>query len=48
MDVTAARTFSTLFVWMDCAWLLVFAAILAWRKKYFPSRRSRALAGSRA
>jgi hypothetical protein len=34
MDVTAARTFSTLFVWMDCAWLVVLAAILTWRRKY--------------
>ncbi len=34
MDVTAARTFSTLFVWMDCAWLVVLAAILVWRRKY--------------
>ena len=34
MDVTAARTFPTLFVWMDCAWLAVLAAILLWRKKH--------------
>ena len=34
MDVTAARTFPTLFVWMDCAWLAVFAVILLWRKKH--------------
>ena len=34
MDVTAARTFPTLFVWMDCAWLVVLAAILLWRRKY--------------
>jgi hypothetical protein len=33
MDVTAARSFSTLFIWMDCAWLVVLAAILAWRRK---------------
>ena len=33
MDVTAARTFPTLFVWMDCAWLVVLAVILLWRKK---------------
>jgi len=34
MDVTAARTFPTLFVWMDCAWLVVLAVILLWRKKH--------------
>ena len=33
MDVTAARTFPTLFVWMDCAWLVALAVILLWRKK---------------
>lgn len=33
MDVTAARTFSTLFIWLDCAWLVVLAAILWWRRK---------------
>ena len=33
MDVTAARSFSTLFVWIDCAWLVVLAAILVWRRK---------------
>jgi len=33
MDVTAARTFPTLFVWMDCTWLVVLAVILLWRKK---------------
>ena len=34
MDITAARSFSTLFIYLDCAWLAIFAAILLWRKKY--------------
>lgn len=34
MDVVAARSFTTLFIWLDCAWLAVLAAVLAWRKKH--------------
>jgi hypothetical protein len=34
MDVTAARTFPALYIWMDCAWLVVLAAVFAWRRKY--------------
>ena len=34
MDVTVARTFSALFIWMDCAWLVVLAAIFVWRRKH--------------
>jgi hypothetical protein len=34
LDITAARTFSTLYIWMDCAWLVVLAAVFAWRRKY--------------
>jgi hypothetical protein len=34
LDITAARTFSTLTIWMDCAWLVVLAAVFAWRRKY--------------
>lgn len=34
MDITAARSFPTLFIWLDCAWLACFAAILLWRRKH--------------
>jgi hypothetical protein len=34
VDIMAARVFPTLFIWLDCAWLAAFAAILAWRGKY--------------
>jgi hypothetical protein len=34
VDITAARSFPTLFIWLDCAWLVAFAAILLWRKKH--------------
>jgi hypothetical protein len=34
LDITAARTFSTLTIWMDCAWLVVLAVVFAWRRKY--------------
>jgi hypothetical protein len=34
MDVTAARAFPALYIWMDCAWLAVLAAVLAWRRKH--------------
>lgn len=34
MDVTAARSFPLLFVWLDCAWLALFAGILAWRRRW--------------
>lgn len=34
MDVTAARAFSTLYIWIDCAWLVILAATFAWRRKY--------------
>jgi hypothetical protein len=34
MDVTAARSLSTLYVYLDCTWLVIYAAILLWRRKY--------------
>jgi hypothetical protein len=34
MEVTAARSFSTLFIWLDCAWLAAFAVVLLWKRKY--------------
>lgn len=34
MDITAARAFPSLYVWMDCAWLAILAVILAWRRKH--------------
>jgi hypothetical protein len=34
MEITAARSFPSLFIYLDCAWLAIFGAILLWRKKY--------------
>jgi len=34
MDVTAARSLSTLYIYLDCTWLVIYAAILLWRRKY--------------
>ena len=34
MEITAAREFNTLYIYLDILWLIVFAAILIWRKKY--------------
>jgi hypothetical protein len=33
MDVTAARAFPLLYVWIDGAWLVILAAVLAWQRK---------------
>ncbi len=33
MEVTAARSFPQLFIWLDCAWLVLFAGILLWRRR---------------
>jgi hypothetical protein len=34
MDVTAARTLPSLYLYLDCAWLVIFAGVLLWRKKH--------------
>ena len=34
MEVVAARTFNTLYIWLDLAWLAVFAAVLLARRRY--------------
>jgi hypothetical protein len=34
MEITAARTFNALYIYLDIAWLVIFAVILLWRKKY--------------
>ena len=34
MEITAARSLPTLFIYLDCAWLALFGVILLWRKKY--------------
>jgi hypothetical protein len=34
MDITVARTFNTLYIYLDIAWLIIFALILIWRKRY--------------
>ncbi len=34
MELVAARTFNTLYIWMDLAWLAVFAAVLLARRRY--------------
>jgi hypothetical protein len=37
MDVVAARTLPTLYIWLDCAWLALYASILLWRRKLVPA-----------
>jgi hypothetical protein len=34
MEVTAVRTLPMLYIWLDCAWLIVFAAVLLWRRRF--------------
>ena len=34
MDVIARRQFDTLYIWLDIAFLVLFAAALIWKKKY--------------
>jgi hypothetical protein len=34
MELVAARTFNTLYIWLDLAWLAVFAAVLLSRRRY--------------
>ena len=34
MEITAARSLPTLFIYLDCAWLALFGVILLWRKKH--------------
>jgi len=34
MDIVPARAFNTLYIYLDIAWLVLFTAILAWRKRY--------------
>lgn len=34
MDVVPARLFNSLYIYLDIAWLVVFTAVLTWRKRY--------------
>jgi hypothetical protein len=34
MELTAARTLNSLYIYLDIAWLIIFAAILLWRRKH--------------
>jgi hypothetical protein len=34
MEITAARAFNTLYIYLDILWLVIFAVILIWRRKY--------------
>ncbi|OGO14508.1 MAG: hypothetical protein A2Z02_03945 [Chloroflexi bacterium RBG_16_48_7] len=34
MEITAARAFNALYIYLDIIWLVIFAAILLWRRKY--------------
>jgi hypothetical protein len=34
MDITVARNFNTLYIYLDIIWLVIFALILVWRKRY--------------
>ncbi|MFC1846088.1 hypothetical protein ACFLYM_01570 [Chloroflexota bacterium] len=34
MEITVARTFNTLYIYLDIVWLIIFALILVWRKRY--------------
>jgi hypothetical protein len=34
MEITVARTFNTLYIYLDIVWLIIFALILIWRKRY--------------
>ncbi len=34
MEITAARTFNTLYIYLDIVWLIIFASILIWRQRY--------------
>jgi hypothetical protein len=36
MEIIAARTFNTLYIWLDLAWLAVFTAVLLVRRRYAP------------
>lgn len=33
-EIIARREFSPLYIWLDIAFLLLFAALLIWKKKY--------------
>lgn len=34
MDVVPARVFNALYIYLDIAWLVIFTAILVWRRRY--------------
>jgi len=34
MEITAARSFSALYIYLDIIWLIVYLVILLWRRKY--------------
>jgi len=34
MDIVAARTLNTLYIYLDIVWLIVYGLILLWQKKY--------------
>jgi hypothetical protein len=36
MEVVAARTFNSLYIWLDLAWLAVFVAVLLAKRKFAP------------
>jgi hypothetical protein len=34
MEITAARTLNTLYIYLDIVWLIIFTLVLLWRKRY--------------
>jgi hypothetical protein len=34
MEITATRTFDTLYIYLDIVWLIIYALILLWHKRY--------------
>ena len=34
MEITAVRTLNTLYIYLDIIWLIIYASILIWRKRY--------------
>jgi hypothetical protein len=34
MEITAARTLNALYIYLDILWLVIFALVLLWHKRY--------------
>jgi hypothetical protein len=34
MEIVAAREFNSLYIYLDIAWLIIYAVILLWRKRH--------------